>query len=92
LPPKSFFDFRDANGDSSSDLKSLFMQEMCKRGVIMGFSLNLISYSHSDDDVTYTLDAVAEALHVIKQATEEGEIDKYLEGQKIQTVFRPVRN
>ena len=92
LPPKSFFDFRDALGNSSSDLKSLFMQEMCRRGVITGFSLNLISYSHSDDDIAYTLDAVAGALKVVKQAADEGEIDKYMEGQKIQTVFRPVRN
>jgi hypothetical protein len=65
---------------------------MCKRGVIMGFGFNLISYSHSDADISDTLEAIGEALQVVKKATDEGNIDKYMEGRKIETVFRSTRN
>ena len=92
LPPKNAFDFYNSSGTLSSDIKSLFLQEMCKRGVIMGFGFNLISYSHSDADISDTLEAIGEALQVVKKATDEGNIDKYMEGRKIETVFRSTRN
>lgn len=58
---------------------------MIKRG-ILGPSF-VISYSHSDDDVDRTIDAVRGALEVYKRGLENG-IDTVLEGRPVRPVDR----
>ena len=50
--------------------RSLFLQELIKRGVLAP-SL-VVSYSHSDEDIDRTIDAIDGALAVYKQAMEDG--------------------
>jgi hypothetical protein len=73
------------------ELKSLLQQEMIKRGILWGGFHN-ICYSHSDEDIQYTLEAYEDALHVLKRAVEEGNILKYLKGKVIEPVFRKTTN
>jgi glutamate-1-semialdehyde 2,1-aminomutase len=47
----------------------------------------VVSYSHSDADIQRTVDGVAAALQVYRQALEKG-IDRYLEGRPVKPVFR----
>lgn len=79
------FGTRDANKQPSQPFRTLFMQELVKRGVIAPSFV--VSYSHSEGDIDYTLQAISEALEVYRKAIEEG-IDQYLESRPVKPVFR----
>jgi glutamate-1-semialdehyde 2,1-aminomutase len=79
------FGTRDTNKQPSQPFRTLFMQELVKRGVIAPSFV--VSYSHSETDIDRTLPAVSEALAVYRKALEEG-ADKYLEGRPVKPVFR----
>jgi glutamate-1-semialdehyde aminotransferase/spore coat polysaccharide biosynthesis protein SpsF (cytidylyltransferase family) len=87
-PPRSGLVFQDGEGRESSELKTLFMQETVKRGVLFGGPV-FISYSHSDADIRHTIDAVAEAFRVMRRAIDGGSVGVFLEGEVAGTVFRP---
>lgn len=71
--------------------KSLMQQEMIKRGVLwQGF--HNMSFSHSDADVDYTLQALEESLSVLKKAVDENKLKEMLRGEPVQPVFRKVDN
>ncbi|HVN25594.1 MAG TPA: aminotransferase class III-fold pyridoxal phosphate-dependent enzyme [Syntrophorhabdales bacterium] len=89
-PPRSGFLFRDASGNESLEIKSLFLQETHKRGILFGGPVYL-SFSHTDDDIERTLDASFEAMRVVKDAADEGSVDRFMEGKKIGTVYRSRR-
>ena len=76
---------RDENKQPSQPFRSLFLQEIIKRGVIAP-SL-VVSYSHSDQDIDQTIDAIAEALQVYARALDEG-VNKYLVGRSGKPVMR----
>jgi len=76
---------RDADGKQSQAFRSLFLQETIRRGVLMP-SL-AISYSHSDEDVDRTVEAIDGALAVYRRALDEG-ADKFLVGRPSQTAYR----
>jgi glutamate-1-semialdehyde 2,1-aminomutase len=76
---------RDAAGERSQLFRTLFMQEMVKRG-ILGPSF-VVSYAHSDDDVDVTIAAAEAALKVYRRALDDG-VERYLEGRPVQPVFR----
>jgi glutamate-1-semialdehyde 2,1-aminomutase len=63
----------------------LFLQEMIQRGILAP-SL-VVSYSHSDDDIDRTIDAIGESLVVYRKALEDG-VEAYLVGRPVQPVFR----
>ncbi len=72
-------------------LKSLLQQEMIKRGVLWGGFHNM-SYSHTDEDVEYTLKAYRAALPIVNKAVKSGEPEKFLKGEPVKPVFRKVGN
>lgn len=76
---------RDQNKQASQEFRTLFMQETIKRGLILP-SL-VVSYSHKNQDIDITIDAINEALKVYRKALEYG-IDKYLIGRPVKPVFR----
>jgi glutamate-1-semialdehyde 2,1-aminomutase len=76
---------RDENHQPSQPMRSLFLQEIIKRGVLAP-SL-VVSYSHADEDIDRTLDAVNESLYIYRKALEEG-FEKYLVGQSIKPAIR----
>ncbi len=73
--------------DTTTTIKSLFLQETVKRGILFGGPV-FISYSHTDMDVKKTLDSVYSAMVVIKRALESGSPASFLEGERIGVVFR----
>ena len=75
----------DSSGKPSQPFRTLFMQEIIKRGVI-GPSF-VMSYSHTDSDIDRTIEVVAEALVIYRRALDEG-IDKYLVGRPVKPVDR----
>ncbi len=75
----------DHHGKPSQAMRTLFLQETIRRGVIMP-SL-VVSYSHTDSDIDRTIEAVDGALGVYRRALEEG-VEKYLVGRPSQVVYR----
>ena len=80
-----FYGSRDENGHPSQAYRTLFMQETIKRGLIMPSMI--VSYSHNEADIDYTINAVSEALYIYRKAIDEG-IGKYLIGRSIESVYR----
>jgi glutamate-1-semialdehyde 2,1-aminomutase len=76
---------RDQHKNVSLAYRTLFAQEMIKSKVLIPYIVP--SYSHRDNEIEYTLEAVCKALEVYKQALENG-IENYLQGPEIKPVFR----
>jgi glutamate-1-semialdehyde 2,1-aminomutase/spore coat polysaccharide biosynthesis protein SpsF len=77
-PPRSLINFLDKDGNESLLIKSLFLQECCKKGVLFGVPV-FPTYSHTEKDVEQTLDAVETAFTVMKEA--QGKETEFLEGK-----------
>lgn len=77
---------RDPQGERSQPFRTLFLQETIKRGLIMP-SL-VVSFSHTDDVIDRTIEAIGEALTVYRAALDNG-IEQYLVGRSVKPVFRP---
>jgi glutamate-1-semialdehyde 2,1-aminomutase len=86
--PRSVFEFKDRDGKISNDIRSLFLQETCKRGILFGVPI-FMTFSHTKDDINKTLEACEQALKICKKAVEDGALDAYMQGEKIGELFRP---
>ena len=84
-PSNLVYATRDENMNPSQVLRTLFMQETIRRGLILP-SL-VISYAHSDEDVDVTIEGIGEALGIYKQALENG-VENYLVGRPVQPAFQ----
>src|SRR6201996_3409358 len=73
------------------EVKALMQQEMIKRGILWAGFHNMC-FSHSDEDVQYTLSAYRDTLLLVKEAIESGNIKQYLKGGVLEAVFRKVSN
>jgi glutamate-1-semialdehyde 2,1-aminomutase/spore coat polysaccharide biosynthesis protein SpsF len=87
MPPWTVCIFTDTAGFSSLQIKSLFQQEMIRNGILFSGS-QFISLSHSDEDITKTLDAYREAMKVLRFALDCTAVDKMTLGEPIELVFR----
>jgi glutamate-1-semialdehyde 2,1-aminomutase len=76
---------RDSQRQPSQPYRTLFLQEMLKHGFLVP-SL-VLSYAHSDEDISRTIEAAAESLRIYREALEVG-TEKYLLGRPIKPVFR----
>ena len=84
-PCNLVFTTADADGNPSQAFRTLYMQEMIRRGVLAPSFV--VSYSHTDADIDYTIEATREALQVYARALEEG-VEDYLVGRPVQPPFR----
>jgi glutamate-1-semialdehyde 2,1-aminomutase len=75
----------DREGAASQAFRTLFLQETIKRGVLMPSLVT--SYSHGDEDVARTVEAVDGALGVYAKALQDG-TERYLVGRPSQIVYR----
>lgn len=76
---------RDENGIPSQAFRTLFLQETIRRGLLAP-SL-VVSYTHRDEDIAISLDAIDGALAVYRKALENG-VEHYLVGRPSDVVFR----
>ena len=81
----------DASAGNPLEMKSLVQQEMIKRGILWGGFHNM-SFSHTDDDVEYTLKVYRDVLPILKEAVDEKNVLGYLKGEPVEPVFRKVSN
>lgn len=76
---------RDAGKRPSQEFRTLFLQELLKRGILAPSFI--VSYSHSDRDLQHTVEAVHAALGVYRKALEDG-VGKFLAGRPVKPVYR----
>jgi glutamate-1-semialdehyde 2,1-aminomutase len=77
-PCNLVFATRDRNERPSQAFRSLFLQELIKRGV---------SFSHTEADIDRTVDAIDGACAVYARALEDG-VEKHLVGRPSKIVYR----
>jgi len=76
---------KDKNKESSYPFRTLFAQEMVKKGILIPWVAN--SFAHKQEELDFTLKAIKESLEVYKKALDEG-VERYLEGKAMKPVFR----
>jgi glutamate-1-semialdehyde 2,1-aminomutase len=81
----------DAFAGNPLEMKSLVQQEMIKRGILWGGFHNMC-FSHSFEDIEYTLKVYQDVLPVLKKAVEEKNVKGYLKGDPVEPVFRKTSN
>jgi glutamate-1-semialdehyde 2,1-aminomutase len=81
----------DGSGGDPLLMKSLLQQELIKRGILWSGFHNM-SYSHTDEDIDYTLAAYREVLPILREAVDNGNLALSLRGEPVQAVFRKVGN
>jgi glutamate-1-semialdehyde 2,1-aminomutase len=84
-PCNLVFYTNDPEQKPSQAFRTLFMQELIKRGVLAPSFV--VSYSHTDEDIDRTIAAVDGALAIYRRAIDEG-IDCHLLGRPIKPVMR----
>ena len=75
----------DADGNPSQAFRTLMLQETIKRGLIIP-SL-VVSYSHSEEDIDLSIEAVDQSLDVYTKALSD-RVENHLVGPPSQVVYR----
>jgi glutamate-1-semialdehyde 2,1-aminomutase len=84
-PCNLVFATRDTDHLPSQEYRTLFMQELIQRGIIAPSFV--VSFSHSNEDIQRTAEAIFEAHAVYRKALDSG-IGKYLKGRPVKPVNR----
>ena len=86
-PAWSFFTIDDAPPYSAFELRTLYLQEMFVRGILIIGSHNM-SYAHSDDDVDALLAAYDEVLPILRAAIDRGDLLDRLHCEPLKPLFK----
>lgn len=86
-PTWSFLTVADAGGYSQWQIKTLFLQEMFMRGILM-LSTHNISFAHSDEDIRKLLSAYREVLREIREGVEAKTLEKKLLTKPLEPLFK----
>ncbi len=85
--PNLSLNFKDNSGTVSFVYKSIFLQEIIKRGILFqGYFA--ISFSHKEAEIKHTIKVFDEAMKTFKQIISTGNPEKYLLGEAVKPVFR----
>lgn len=76
----------DHEGRPSQAFRTLFMQELIRWGVLAPSFI--VSYSHEEDDIDHTVEAIQRAAAVYRRAIEAGSTDGLLIGAPTKVVYR----
>lgn len=82
------FLFKNAKGEVDNGFRTLMLQEMIARGVLFQGILSPC-FSHTEVDVAYFVEALADSFSLYKKALAEG-YEKFLIGEPTRPVFRKV--
>ena len=77
----------DNKAGNPLELKSFVQQELIKRGILWS-GMHNISYSHSNQDIEYTLSAYKEVLVLLKEAVIDNTVLRQIRGIPVQPTFR----
>ncbi|MBB1384238.1 aminotransferase class III-fold pyridoxal phosphate-dependent enzyme [Pseudoalteromonas sp. SG45-5] len=86
-PAWSFIVIKDTAHYSSLELKSLFIQEMCTRGILIAGSHNL-SYAHTLCDIEKLLNAYDEVIAILVNTIKTQNLYTIFKGNLLEPVFK----
>ncbi len=86
-PSWSFLIIKDVPPHSQWYIKTLFLQEMFVRGILILGSHNM-NYAHNDSDITGLLAAYNQVLPLLGEAVEQKTLKKYLRCKPLVPLFR----
>jgi glutamate-1-semialdehyde 2,1-aminomutase len=86
-PSWSFLTFKDIGSITSFEMKTLYMQEMFKSG-ILSFGTHNLSFSHTIDDVDQLLCAYKDFFGLLSECIELGNVSNSLECQVLEPLFK----
>lgn len=86
-PSWSFLMIADCNDYSSFEIKTLFMQEMLKRGIITLGTHNM-SYAHTFKDIDILISTYRDVFLILKQSLVKGDLLSRLECQPLVPLFK----
>ena len=84
-PCSPYYSTLDLSGKISFEMRTLFLQEMVKNGVLMPWIA--ISFRHGDDEFSKTEIAIEKTFEIYHEALNKG-FENYLQGPSIKPVFR----
>jgi len=87
LPQYSVFDFKEIKAVSALQVKTLFIQESIKRGILTG-GYSILSLAHTKEIIDMTLEVYDDVFKVIRKAVESNNFNHYLECPVVEEVFR----
>lgn len=80
---------KDASGSVSMAYRTLFLQEMIRRGLLFQ-GLFTFAHLHGDSEIDYTLEAFRESCKVYERAIVKGSTEGLLVGEAVKPVFREI--
>lgn len=86
-PSWSFLGFKDRRPNNSLEIKTLFLQEVFRRGVYTLGTHN-ISYAHSEADVSQLLNCYDEVFEIIANSMKSGDLIRHLECDPLIPLFK----
>ncbi len=84
-PPRVYINYKNEKGEEDVIIKSIFLQEAVKRGVLMAWQM-FPMFMHKEEDIEKTLKVFEEAMVICKEAKESKKPEKFLEGPPVRWV------
>ena len=72
-------------------LKSFFLLELVEKGIFMHPNTVLFSFSHSKENIEYTLKCINDVLHNLKKEMNDGTIKDSIKGEIPKEVIRMLK-
>ncbi len=86
-PSWTFLHFKDSNGYSLWEIKTLFMQEVIKRG-ILSYGTHNMSYAHSNEDISKLIAVYEQVFPIIRDAVENQKFNEFLNCKPLEPLFK----
>ncbi|MBL8397893.1 MAG: aminotransferase class III-fold pyridoxal phosphate-dependent enzyme [Candidatus Accumulibacter sp.] len=86
-PSWTLIGFADRPGATAFELKTLYMQECFRRG-ILSFGVHFISYAMTEADIDFALAAYDEIFPILAAAVETGDCRRFLECEPLVPLFK----
>ncbi len=86
-PSWSFLNFNDIAPYTLWEIKTLFLQEMFARGVLILGTHNM-NYCHSDEDIDILLNAYSKVFVIIREVIDKKSLDKLLHCKPLALLFK----
>ena len=87
LAPWTLLAFKDHGGRTGWQIKTLFIQEMLRQGVLMQSSHN-VNFAHKPAEIDLLLGAYDSVLPIIADAVHNDAMDEYLTGPVMEPLFQ----
>ncbi|MDX9713880.1 MAG: aminotransferase class III-fold pyridoxal phosphate-dependent enzyme [Dissulfurispiraceae bacterium] len=86
-PSWSFFIIKDFGNYTSWDIKTLYMQEMLKCGILTLGTHNM-SYAHNEADIDMLLETYDQVIPILKNAVENDRLREFLHCNPLEPLFK----